>query len=49
MHTGSVNLDAVLVTPLLALLPDAVVYHYHTVVSQAADDRLRDSSAGSNL
>ena len=49
MDAGSVDLDAVLIPPLLAFLADAVVHDDHPVVSQAADDRLGDGAAGGDL
>ena len=44
-----VNLYAVLVAPLLALLADAVVDHDDAVVAQASDDGLRDAAARGEL
>lgn len=44
-----VCLHAVLVAPLLAFLPDAVVDHHHAVVAQSAYHRFGDAAAGGNL
>ena len=49
MYAGAVHLNAVFITPLLALLTDTIGHNYHAVVPQATDDRLRDGSAGCNL
>ena len=48
-HAQSVNLDAVLVAPLLSLLADAVVDGHDAVVAQSANHGFRDAAAGGNL
>ena len=40
-----IYLDAVFIAPLLTFLPDAVVDHHHTVVSEATDHRLGDAAS----
>ena len=49
VYAGTVYLDAVLVAPLLAFLPDTVAHHHHAVIAHAADDGFGDTSPCSNL
>ena len=48
VHRGSVYFNAVLVSPLLAFLTDAIVHHHHAVITQSADHGLGDAAAGGN-
>ena len=49
MDAGAVHFDAVLVSPLLALLADAVADHDNPVEAHPADDGLGNAPAGGNL
>ena len=49
VNCGPVNLNAVLVAPLLPFLSDAIVHHQHAVVAQSTNDGLRDTATGRDL
>ena len=49
MHAGAIHLNTVFVAPLLALLPDAVAHHNHTVVAHTADHRFGNAAAGGDF
>ena len=49
MDAGTIDLDAMLVAPLLSFLPDAVIHDDDPVVAHAADDRFGDAASGSDF
>src|SRR5688500_4978813 len=48
-YTGLVYFDAVLIAPLLSLLPHAIVHHHYPVVTKPADHRFGYARARADL